>query len=53
MLSMCHLCLPFPLKHLLSLPPCGKTSYFAALLQQPGMCLWEENSSSKHPVAPG
>lgn len=24
MLSMCRLCLPFPLKHLLSLPPCGK-----------------------------
>lgn len=41
MLSMCRLCLPFPLKHLLSLPPCGKTSHFAALLQQPRMCLWE------------
>lgn len=35
MLSMCRLCLPFPLKHLLSLPPYGKTSHLAALLQQP------------------
>lgn len=32
---MCRLCLPFPLKHLLSLPPCGKTSHLAALLEQP------------------
>lgn len=32
---MCRLCLPFPLKLLLSLTPYGKASHFAALLEQP------------------
>lgn len=54
MLSMCPLCLPFPLKHPLSLPPCGKTSHFAALLQQILQNLFVgEEQSPKDPVAPG
>ena len=54
MLSMCPLCLPFPLKHPLSLPPCGKTSHFAALLQQILQNLFVgEEQSPKDPVGPG